>query len=285
MTKFFLDNSSLEEADVILLGVPFEEGTESKRGEGVANAPDKIREVGQKVEVYQWEGREKRNTQAQTGIITKKLHDKGNVEKNKVEDAIRELVKQKKMFFTLGGDHSITTPIFRGLEAHEEVALLYFDSHPDYVCSTDYEYHGSTVCDISKTKHFSKEHSAFVGIRAPEEEELHNLKNKGFLMLTPFDIQEKGIVKIASLLRKRLGNKKVYISIDMDVLDPAFVPAVSTPVPGGLSSAELIYLLKKLASLNIVGMDIVEINPKYDVQNRTCHLASRIIAEMMQSMN
>lgn len=284
MTKFFLHNSTLEEAEVVLLGVPFEEGTESKRGEGVATAPQKIREVAQKMEVFHWEGRKQRSTQAQTGMIRKKVHDLGDIEKDKVEETVKELVNQGKTFFVLGGDHSITTPTFRGLANYDEVALLYFDSHPDYVCSTNYEYHGSTVCDASKSKNFSQKHSAFVGIRAPEEEEFLNLKNKDFLVLTPFDIHEKGIKEVASLLQKKVGKKKVYISIDMDVLDPAFVPAVSTPVPGGLSSAELIFLLKKLSKLNIVGVDIVEINPKYDAQNRTCHLASRIVAEMLQSM-
>lgn len=92
-----------------------------------------------------------------------------------------------------------------------------------------------------------------------------------------------GVKKVFRKIKSRVG-KYIYISIDMDVLDPAFAPGVSSPVPGGLNSNELIYLLKKLSGLKLVGFDVMETNPKYDIQYMTSHLASRIIIEMISSM-
>ena len=121
-----------------------------------------------------------------------------------------------------------------------------------------------------------------IGIRTPEQEEIDNLKKYGIKVITPFDIVEKGVKEISKVISKKIG-KNVYISFDMDCIDPAFAPGVSVPVPLGLKNVEAVYLLKAIVERGIVGMDIMEVCPSYDIKDRTSHLASRMIAEVISS--
>jgi len=98
----------------------------------------------------------------------------------------------------------------------------------------------------------------------------------------PFDIREQGIKQVANSVVSRLGDK-VYVSFDMDCVDPAYAPGVSVPVPMGLNSTDAVYLLKEIAKKGIVGMDVMEVCPSFDVRDRTSHLASRIISEVIYS--
>lgn len=282
MTKFFLHNSKLKDAEIIILGVPDSSGSRSKRSRGVSKAPDFIREVSQEEEIFDREG--KRKTHSQSGIIRKKVCDVGNIKKNVLRNEIAGIIKQGKIPIVLGGDHSITTESLKGInDAGKNISLIYFDAHPDIRCAKE-EYFGSVVCDISKLENFSPKKSVEIGVRAPEEEEIKRLKSGDLMIITPFDIQELGVKKIFERIRRRVGKCDIYLSIDMDVVDPAFAPGVDTPIPGGLSSQQFIYLVKKIAELGIMGMDITEVNPKYDIQNRTGHLVSRTIAEIVGSL-
>jgi agmatinase len=121
-----------------------------------------------------------------------------------------------------------------------------------------------------------------IGIRTPEQEELDNLKKYGVKVITPFDIVEKGVKEISNLISQTIG-KNIYISFDMDCIDPAFAPGVSVPVPMGLKSVESMYLLKSIIEQGIIGMDIMEVCPSYDIKDRTSHLASRMISEVISA--
>jgi agmatinase len=121
-----------------------------------------------------------------------------------------------------------------------------------------------------------------VGIRSPETEELANIKKHGLKTITPFDVIEQGIKEITKTVLDRIkGN--VYVSFDMDCLDPAYAPGVSVPVPIGLESQDTTYLIKKIAQNGITGFDIMEVCPKHDLNNQTSHLASRMIGEVVSS--
>jgi agmatinase len=280
--KFYLHNSSMSKADVIMLGVPDSSGSKSKRAKGVAMAPDHIRRISNELDVFDKKG--ERKVQASTGIIGQKVYDAGDVKKKDLRKEVAGIIKAGKIPIILGGDHSITLEILRGVnDVKKNIALIYFDAHPDFRC-TDEEYYGSVVCDISKMSNFKIEKSVEVGIRAAEKEEIENLKSKKMMTITPFDVQDIGIKKVFEKIKKRVGNSHVFVSLDMDVLDPAFAPGVDVPVPGGISSEELIYLVKKIAGLKVVGLDIVEINPQFDKENMTSHLASRIVAEFLESL-
>ncbi len=157
--------------------------------------------------------------------------------------------------------------------------MVYFDAHPDFVSSTT-NYYGSVVNDVLSNIEIAS--SVQIGIRTPEQEELDNIKKFNLEVITPFDIQKHGIKLVTNSVLHRLGNK-VYVSFDMDCIDPAYAPGVSVPVPMGLNSTDAVYLLKEIAKKRIVGMDIMEVCPSFDVKDRTSHLASRIISEVLYS--
>jgi len=121
-----------------------------------------------------------------------------------------------------------------------------------------------------------------IGIRTPEQEEIDNIKKYDLSVVTPFDMLKNGLLETEKKIVEKVG-KNVYVSFDMDAIDPAFAPGVSAPVPIGLRNSEAVYLLKSLAQKGIVGMDIMEVCPEYDIKDRTSHLASRMIGEVISS--
>ncbi len=162
---------------------------------------------------------------------------------------------------------------------HGKISLVYFDAHPDFVSST-IDYYGSVVNDILSNIEITS--SVQIGIRTPEQEELDNTKKFNLTVITPFDIQEQGIKQVVNSILSKLGDK-VYISFDMDCIDPAYASGVSVPVPVGLNSVDAIYLLKEIAKKGIIGMDVMEVCPSFDIKDRTSHLASRMISEVLYS--
>jgi agmatinase len=126
--------------------------------------------------------------------------------------------------------------------------------------------------------------SMLIGTRSAEAEELVNAEKEGLQIVNPLDIVELGVGRVASMIAERTRGSKIYISIDLDCLDPAFAPGVSVPSPGGLSSMDLIFLLSKtISSGNIVGIDIVELSPDFDVGGMTASIAARILSECIAS--
>jgi agmatinase len=133
--------------------------------------------------------------------------------------------------------------------------VVYFDSHPDFICSSR-DYYGSVACDISEFRNVDFSTSIEVGVREPEPEELVNLRRNHLQTITPINVVEIGLRRIMDLVKDRVGDR-LYLSFDMDVVDPAFAPDVSTPVPGGLSSSEALYLVREVSKLGLVGFDIM----------------------------
>ncbi len=269
--KFAWHNSDYKNTRFVLVGAPDESGSMSMR-KGTSLAPNRIRKVSVEREVFHHGGK-KSTAESISGPV--KIFDYGNVKKENIQKIIRNILIDSKIPITLGGDHSITAEILGAID--KKFSILYFDAHPDFICSSK-KYYGSVVCDISHLKNLDFDKSVEIGVRAPEVEELKNLK-KNHIRTQSIDHEniEKNLKKIISSL-----GKSVYISIDMDVIDPAFAPGVSTPVPFGLYPRELLYILKNLPkSKNLIGMDIMEVNPNYDIQDTTSHLAVRLIAEIV----
>ena len=113
---------------------------------------------------------------------------------------------------------------------------------------------------------------------------MENADKVGLEVISPMDIEELGVSKIAKRMRPKINNIKKYISIDLDCLDPAFAPGVSLPSPCGLSSLELIYFVKLAVNSGTIGIDIVELSPDFDMNNITAYLAARILLEAIASM-
>lgn len=270
------NTSKLEEAGFVLLGVPDETGSVSAR-KGASQAPKRIREVAHSREVYERHGS---TSIAQPGVcgLEARILDYGDIGKAEVAPLVEKLVRKGKVPITLGGDHSVTAEVLKGFDAAgEKISIVYFDSHPDFICSTK-KYYGSVVCDIMDYKNIAFKNSIEIGIRNPEPEELANLRQENLETISALEAVERGADWVFSRIKKRVEGG-VYVSVDMDVLDPAFAPGVSTPSPFGLSSMDLLLILSKTARLGIAGMDVMEVCPPYDVNDVTSHLAARLIVE------
>lgn len=271
------NTENFSDAEFVIVGIPDESQSHALR-KGTEEAPFKIREISNLRDSFERDG-EISIGRPFKGTL-KRVHDFGNISRNQIKDTFEKIVTTSKIPISIGGDHSITTEIIKTISnQNEKISLVYFDAHPDFV-SSHRNYYGSVITDI--ISHIEIESSLQIGIRTPEEEELENLEKYNLHVITPFDIQKQGIENIVNSILNKLG-KNVYISFDMDCVDPSFAPGVSVPVPLGLSSIDCVYLLQRIAEKGIIGMDIMEVCPSFDVKDRTSHLASRIISEVLYS--
>ena len=272
------NTDSFDESEIVIIGIPDESKSHALR-KGTSEAPHKIREISTIRDTY------KHGDDISLGLpvdgITKKVHDYGNIERSQIEYTIEKIVSGSKIPISIGGDHSITTEIIKSVaKKHGPLSLVYFDAHPDFVSSI-HGYYGSVFYDV--LPYIDTKTSIQIGIRTPEKEEIDNIKKYGLKIITPNDIIRDGMQKTIDTILNKIG-KNVYVSLDMDAVDPAFAPGVSVPVPLGLGNTEVVSILKSITKKGIRGFDIMEVCPNYDIKDRTSHLASRIIAEIISSM-
>ncbi|NHI02445.1 Agmatinase [Candidatus Nitrosotalea sp. TS] len=273
------NTENYDESNVVILGVPDESKSHSLR-KGTSEAPHKIREISNIRDTY------KRGSDISTGFplggINTKVYDYGNILRTEVSDAIGKISSKSKIPITIGGDHSISTDIIKSLsKRYGSISLVYFDAHPDFISSSS-GYYGSVLHDVLPD--IDTKSSIQIGIRTPEQEEIDNIKKHDLSVITPWDVLKNGITEIEKTILGKIG-KNTYISVDMDAIDPAYAPGVSVPVPLGLGNLEVVYLLKSIVKRGIVGLDIMEVCPGYDIKDRTSHLASRMIAEVISAIN
>lgn len=284
MVRFYRSNkhSSASEADIILIGVPDESKSLAKR-KGTNRAPDIIRSAFNESEFFEREGKTIPVAPMRGSLDNKRIVDVGNVNREDLYQLIVDLVSSKKIPIIIGGDHSITTIALQAIgSVLGKIGLFYFDAHPDFV-SSKRNYYGSVLMDSAQSIEYKK--SILIGTRAAELEELENARQVGLEIVSPMDFVELGILKIADKVVARAAGLKKYISIDLDCIDPAFAPGVSLPSVGGLSSIDLIYLVKRAIDFGLIGIDIVELSPDFDINHTTANLAARIISECIGSIN
>lgn len=271
------NTDNFDESDFVILGIPDESQSHALR-KGTEEAPSKIRQISNLRDSYVRNGKVSLGRPFQGN--EKKVHDIGNISRTDIEKMYDKISTSSKIPISIGGDHSITSQIINSMaNTYGKISLVYFDAHPDFVSSA-VNYYGSVITDV--LSRIEIESSIQIGIRTPEQEELDNIKKYNLQVITPFDIAEQGIAKVANTILDKLGDK-VYVSFDMDCIDPAYAPGVSVPVPVGLNSDDAVYLLQKIAKRGIIGMDIMEVCPSFDIKDRTSHLASRIISEVLYS--
>jgi agmatinase len=285
MKLFHSNAKSIFQADIIILGVPDESRSHAKR-KGASKGPDSLRIASNIYEFFEREGKIIPICPMKGNLENKKILDFGNITREDLYKIVFDIVSAKKLPITIGGDHSITTiilqAIYDALEG-QKLSLLYFDAHPDFVSSTR-NYYGSVITDSFDYINFTK--SMLIGTRAAELEELENASKHRLEIITPLDILELGINSTVKKIISKCASSKVYLSIDLDCMDPGVAPGVSVPAPGGLFPLDLIYMIKKITeSLQIIGMDIVELSPDYDLNQNTANHASRILMEMISSLN
>lgn len=270
------NTDNYDDADFVIIGIPDESQSHALR-KGTEEAPFRIRQISNLRDTY---SRGDKTILGRPFYGTeKKVFDYGNIRREQIEQTY-EKISGSRIPITIGGDHSLSSKIINSITKKiGRISLVYFDAHPDFVSSAS-NYYGSVVNDVLFS--IDLESSIEIGIRTPEQEELDNIKKYNMEIITPLDIKDKGVQKVAKHLMEKLGDK-VYISFDMDCIDPSYAPGVSVPVPLGLENNDAVYLLQKIAQRGIVGMDIMEVCPSFDVKDRTSHLASRLIGEVLYS--
>lgn len=180
-----------------------------------------------------------------------------------------------------GGDHSVTLPLLRALaRRHGPPALVHFDAHVDTWPDSFGQPlgHGSVFYRAIEEGLIQPQHMIQVGIRSPMSREVHGWTlGRGVTIIPALDAHETGPAAVASRIRDTVGDAAVYLSFDIDVLDPAFAPGTGTPEIGGLATWQVQAVLRRLAGLRFIGMDVVEVAPAYDVAEITA-LAGATVA-------
>ena len=178
---------------------------------------------------------------------------------------------------SFGGDHFITYPILRAIaDKHGPVALLHFDAHPDTWEDDGKRFdHGSMFLRAKNEGLIDVTRSVQVGIRT------HNDSDHGFDILTAPWVHRHGVDATIKAILDRIGDTKAYLTFDIDCLDPAYAPGTGTPVPGGLTSAQALEIVRGIGALNLIGMDVVEVAPAYDVSEVTAITAATIAHDLL----
>jgi len=270
---FISAKASFAEAKAVILGCPYD-GSATFRP-GARFGPSAIRKASWGIETY--------SPYQESDLTQIKIHDMGDLELplgekktslGLIRKALRKILSRKKFPILLGGDHLITLPMIEEiLSLYPQLHLLQIDAHTDL---RD-DYLGESLCHSTAMKKvvglLGEDRLFQIGIRSGTEEEFKLArKMKSTVSLDPGSL---------STMIRRLRNQPVYITVDLDVIDPSLLPGVGTPEPGGLSFKELISLLKKLRPLHVIGFDMVELTPDYDPTQISSVTASVILREMI----
>ncbi|HIH59122.1 MAG TPA: hypothetical protein HA360_05960 [Nanoarchaeota archaeon] len=266
--KFVYASAPLQDAEFVLIGVADESGNRSPRT-GSKRGPDAIRKIAYERCVFKKKGTFS-STPVDSGKFVQKIHDYGNVDKKKLGKVIEVL--KDKIPIVLGGDHSISAEV---IKQFPDSTVLYFCAEPGIISSLQGYYSVLTDAEID----FGT--CILLGVRETEIEELKHIKKKVLESISAQEFYEKDTDEIYEKIQKKVKGK-VYISLDLNVFDPAFAPGVSRPVPGGLHYYQVLSLLKKiLQECDVVGFGIMELTPGYDHDQRTAQLATKLLLEMI----
>lgn len=276
--------------DIGIIGIPFDSGTTFRPG--ARFGPNAIRQSSHMLmgynpiqRVYPFRDQIVADLE---NIACTPFNNKLAV-KQITEGMLERLLQIRNVPIIIGGDHTISYPVLKAIDTHYqingEIALLHFDSHMD----THDQYfdqpitHGTPFRRAVEDGHINPHRSLHVGVHGSinDEHEIDQDRTLGFKTITTSDIYEKGVSQIVKTIKKRIGNMPCYISIDVDVVDPSGAPGTGTPESGGLTQFQIISIIQQLRGLDIIGGDVVEVSPPYDVSNITSQLAATLVYELI----
>ena len=276
----------LKDVDVAIMGVPFDSGTSYRTG--TRFGPRKIRETSLMI----WGHNTTLNV---TPLKKLKVVDYGDVSviPTSIEHTMAaitktasEIIETGTTLITLGGDHSIALPLLRAhAKKHGPVSLVHVDAHID-TWEAEFEAvpysHGTPFRYALQEGLIRKNEYMQIGIRGPvsNENDYADARELGARIVTIHDVMEKGVKKILKEIHECMKGP-LYVSIDIDAVDPAYAPGTGTPEVGGLSSYQLLQLVRGLHGLNLIGFDLVEVSPPFDHSDITAILASNIAFEYL----
>ena len=270
---------NFNKADIIMVGLPYD-GTCSFRP-GARFAPHEIRIASHGLEEY--------SPVFDKDLAEIKFYDAGDIEFQfgnredtlfKIQRAAKEVFSQNKKWFGVGGEHLVTLPAVKECaEKYSELVVIQFDAHTDLADS----YLNEKLSHATVMKRISEfipaENIIQIGMRSGAKTEFDRLKKFQTFVKT----KEEFLNRLDKL--NKVNEKPVYVTIDLDVLDPSIFSGTGTPEPGGMSFNELIEWIAVLKGLNIVGADVVELSPHYDLSGISTITAAKIIREVLLLMN
>ena len=274
-------SSAYDRSRFVFFGVPYDKTSTYKAGSRFA--PGTLRDVSANMELY--------SVRSKVDLEQVAVHDWGDVDivenlvetLDRVKSVCSELLDSKKIPIMAGGEHSVTKAAADALP--DDTGLVSFDAHLDL---RD-EFLGEKLSHATFMRRVSEkigsDHIMEVGIRAFSRPELDFTRKSGVTMITPQDLREAGISKTAQRIRGFLSRfSHSYVTVDIDVLDPAFAPGVGNPEPDGLSTDELLTLIDASMEENIIGFDLVEVSPQLD-SGQTAAVGVKVIFEAIAALS
>ncbi|MHB9329661.1 agmatinase [Phytobacter ursingii] len=266
------------DAEWVITGIPFDMATSGRPGS--RQGPGAIRQISTHLAwehqrfPWQFDMRERLRV-VDCGDLVYAFGDAREMSE-RLQAHGERLLSAGKRLLSFGGDHYVTLPLLRAYAKHfGKMALVHFDAHTDtYANGCEFD-HGTMFYTAPKEGLIDPAHSVQIGIRT----EFNH--RDGFTVLDACQVNDRSVEDILVEVKKTVGDLPVYLTFDIDCLDPAFAPGTGTPVIGGLTSDRAIKLVRGLKDLNIVGMDLVEVAPAYDRAEITALAAATLALEML----
>ncbi|HUF54183.1 MAG TPA: agmatinase [Dehalococcoidia bacterium] len=276
----------LTKADVVIVGVPMDMAVLYRPG--ARFGPRAIRDASGQLRPHHWDA-----DKLEPPFDTLRIIDYGDLEvfPGYIEQTMEQLtaeftqIAESGVFpLVLGGDHASSLPVLRGLAAsHGKMSLVHFDAHPDFWPRPEGRpYHHGTPFRIATAEGLIDPATSLqVGIRGSLSANLiDEARAAGFHLLTATEFAEQGVEATLADIR-RIAKPPIYVSIDVDSVDPAFAPGTGTPEVAGLTSREIVALVRGLPAADVVGLDVVEVAPAYDNAEITALLAANLVLEFL----
>ncbi|MEI9697210.1 agmatinase [Moellerella wisconsensis] len=266
------------DAEWVITGVPFDMATSGRAGS--RHGPAAIRQVSTNLawESHRWPWNFKLTEKLKIvdcGDVVFAFGDAQDMS-DKLQAHTGKLLAAGKKCLTFGGDHFVTLPLLRAHAKHfGKMALVHFDAHTDTYGNGSKFDHGTMFYHAPKEGLIDPTHSVQIGIRTEHD------SDNGFTVLDAGQVNDRAAADIIEQVKQIVGDMPVYLTFDIDCLDPAFAPGTGTPVVGGLTSDRALKILRGLQSLNIVGMDVVEVAPAYDQSEITALAAATVALDML----
>lgn len=282
-----LDQGTLSDLDVALIGVPMDLGVTNRNGSRFG--PRAVRSVD-RVGPYH-------HVLNIAPLTECKVADIGDVPFNSrfdlnqstadIEAFYKQIISAGVVPLSVGGDHSISYPILKALGQDKPVGMIQIDAHCD--TAGPYEgqkfHHGGPFRNAVLDGVLDPERTVQIGIRGGTEYLWEFSYESGMTVIHSEEVHRDGVDNIIKRARDIIGDGSVYVSFDVDGLDPAFTPGTGTPEVGGLSTREAIMLLNGFAGLDIIGGDVVEVAPQYDATTNTAQVGAQILFEILCLIN
>ncbi|MES0824138.1 agmatinase [Ruegeria sp. SCP11] len=272
--------------DVAVLGIPMDIGTSWRSG--TRFGPKQIRSESAMIRPYNM-------ANSATPFDSLQIADIGDLAINTfsladslkiIKESYDAILAQGVIPVAMGGDHSITLPILRAIAAKRgPVALVHVDAHADVNDEMfgEKETHGTVFRRAYEEGLIVPDKTFQIGIRGSgyAASDFTEARGWGFRQFPAWELWQQNLTEIGSQIRKTVGDHPVYISYDIDSLDPSFAPGTGTPEIGGLTTPQALQLIHALAGMNVVGCDLVEVSPPYDPSGNTALTAANLLFEML----